>query len=147
MGQNIGTCVTALLSSVGTNKNAKRAALVHLSFNVIGTIVWLSVFCIIKVLFNPVLLSQPASLVGIAIAHSAFNILCTMLMLPLSSFLEKLVIFLVPDSKDAEDDKLVELDERLLTTPPIALKRCREVAADMFTCSAKALKNSLRLRH
>lgn len=144
MGQNIGTCVTALLSSVGTNKNAKRAALVHLSFNVIGTIVWLSVFCIIKVLFNPVLLSHPASLVGIAIAHSAFNILCTMLMLPLSSFLEKLVIFLVPDSKDAEDDKLVELDERLLTTPPIALKRCREVAADMFTCSAKALKNSLK---
>ena len=144
MGQNIGTCVTALLSSVGTNKNAKRAALVHLSFNVIGTIVWLSVFCIIKVLFNPVLLSQPASLVGIAIAHSAFNILCTMLMLPLSSFLEKLVIFLVPDSKDAKDDKLVELDERLLTTPPIALKRCREVAADMFTCSAKALKNSLK---
>lgn len=144
MGQNIGTCVTALLSSVGTNKNAKRAALVHLSFNVIGTIVWLSVFCIIKVLFNPVLLSQPASLVGIAIAHSAFNILCTMLMLPLSSFLEKLVIFLVPDSKDAEDDQLVELDERLLTTPPIALKRCREVAADMFTCSAKALKNSLK---
>ncbi|WP_273401100.1 Na/Pi cotransporter family protein [Traorella massiliensis] len=144
MGQNIGTCVTALLSSVGTNKNAKRAALVHLSFNVIGTIVWLSVFCIIKVLFNPVLLSQPASLVGIAVAHSAFNILCTMLMLPLSSFLEKLVIFLVPDSKDAEDDRLVELDERLLTTPPIALKRCREVAADMFTCSAKALKNSLK---
>ncbi len=144
MGQNIGTCVTALLSSVGTNKNAKRAALVHLSFNVIGTIVWLSVFCIIKVLFNPVLLSQPASLVGIAVAHSAFNILCTMLMLPLSSFLEKLVIFLVPDSKDAEDDQLVELDERLLTTPPIALKRCREVAADMFTCSAKALKNSLK---
>ena len=144
MGQNIGTCVTALLSSVGTNKNAKRAALVHLSFNVIGTIVWLSVFYIIKVLFNPVLLSQPASLVGIAVAHSAFNILCTMLMLPLSSFLEKLVIFLVPNSKDAEDDKLVELDERLLTTPPIALKRCREVAADMFTCSAKALKNSLK---
>ena len=106
MGQNIGTCVTALLSSVGTNKNAKRAALVHLSFNVIGTIVWLSVFCIIKVLFNPVLLSQPASLVGIAVAHSAFNI--------------------------------------LFTTPPIALKRCREVAADMFTCSAKALKNSLK---
>ena len=144
MGQNIGTCVTALLSSVGTNKNAKRAALVHLSFNVIGTIVWLSVFCIIKVLFNPVLLSQPASLVGIAVAHSAFNILCTMLMLPLSSFLEKFVIFLVPDSKDAEDDQLVELDERLLTTPPIALKRCREVAAHMFTCSGKALKNSLK---
>ncbi len=144
MGQNIGTCVTALLSSIGTNKNAKRAAMVHLSFNVIGTIVWLSVFCIVKAWFDPVLLNQPASLVGIAVAHSSFNILCTILMLPLSDFLEKLVIFLVPDNKDAEDDKLVELDERLLTTPPIALKRCREVAADMFTCSSKALKNSLK---
>ena len=75
MGQNIGTCVTALLSSIGTNKNAKRAAMVHLSFNVIGTIVWLSVFCIVKAWFNPVLLNQPASLVGIDVAHSSFNIL------------------------------------------------------------------------
>lgn len=90
MGQNIGTCVTALLSSLGTNKNAKRAAVVHLSFNVIGTVVWLSVFSIISAVFQPAILDASASYLGIAIAHSAFNVLCTILLLPMSSLLEKL---------------------------------------------------------
>jgi phosphate:Na+ symporter len=116
MGQNIGTCVTAMISSVGANKNAKRAALVHLSFNVIGTAVWLTVFCVIKVIFGPLLLEEAASLFGIAVAHSVFNLLCTLLMLPLSSFLEKLVIKLVPDSDVPEisaelDDHAVNLLE------------------------------------
>ena len=87
MGQNIGTCVTAILSSVGANKNAKRAAMVHLSFNTIGTAVWLSAFCLLRALFHPALLEEPASLWGIAVAHSVFNVLCTMLMLPLSGSL------------------------------------------------------------
>ena len=91
MGQNIGTCITALLSSFGTNKNAKRAALVHLSFNVIGTIVWLTVFCIVKAVVKPLLFDESASLAGIAVAHSAFNIMCTLLLLPMSSLLEKIV--------------------------------------------------------
>ena len=95
MGQNIGTCVTAMISSVGANKNAKRAALVHLSFNIIGTAVWLAVFCVLKALLRPVILDEPASRLGIAVAHSVFNVLCTLLMLPLSSFLEKLVTILV----------------------------------------------------
>jgi len=82
MGQNIGTCVTALLSSVGTNKNAKRAAIIHLAFNVIGTIVWLSVFSLITCLLRPAILDQSASYMGIAVCHSAFNILCTILLLP-----------------------------------------------------------------
>ena len=77
MGQNIGTCVTALISCVGTNKNAKRAAVVHLMFNVIGVAVLLTVFCIVKAIFAPALLNESASMAGIAIAHSAFNILCT----------------------------------------------------------------------
>lgn len=102
MGQNIGTCVTAMLSSVGANKNAKRAAMVHLSFNVIGTAVWLSVFCLVKALFGPAFLEQSASLLGIAVAHSIFNILCTLLMLPLSGFLEKLVNKIVPDTRKSE---------------------------------------------
>lgn len=127
MGQNIGTCVTAMISSVGANKNAKRAALVHLSFNIIGTAVWLAVFCVLKALLRPVILDEPASRLGIAVVHSVFNVLCTLLMLPLSSFLEKLVTILVPDDK--RSDAVAELDERLFATPSIALERCHTVAA------------------
>lgn len=141
MGQNIGTCVTAMISSVGANKNAKRAAMVHLSFNVIGTAVWLTVFCIVKAVFSPVLLNESASLFGIAAAHSAFNILCTALMLPLTDFLEKLVIKLIPDSKRQENK--TELDERLLATPSIALERCHEVASDMAKTAVSALSDGL----
>ena len=141
MGQNIGTCITAILSSIGANKNAKRAALVHLSFNVIGTAVWLGVFCLVKWLFTPALLNEGANLMGIAVAHSLFNVLCTILMLPLSNLLEKLVCTLVPDSKQPEAAS--ELDERLLTTPPVALERCKKVAADMANCSVNALEQGI----
>lgn len=141
MGQNIGTCVTALISSVGANKNAKRAAMVHLSFNVIGTVFWLIVFCIIKAIFSPLLLDESASLFGIAVLHSLFNVLCTLLMLPMSGLLEKLVNIIIPDAKQPET--LQELDERLLTTPAVALERCHEVSADMANCSMQALRDSL----
>ena len=90
MGQNIGTCITALLSSVGTTKNAKRAAMVHLMFNVIGTTAWLSVFALVQAIVKPALLNLPAEEYGIAIAHSIFNILCTLLLLPQTALLEKL---------------------------------------------------------
>ena len=143
MGQNIGTCITAILSSVGANKNAKRAALVHLSFNLIGTAVWLAVFCLVRAILHPVLLDAPASLLGIAVAHSAFNVLCTLLMLPLAGMLEKLVCRLVPDAKKPETE--TELDKRLLATPPIALARCREVTADMAVCAVGALKDALAI--
>ncbi len=145
MGQNIGTCVTAILSSVGTNKNAKRAALVHLSFNLIGTVVWLTVFCLVNLCLHPVFLDGPASLFGIAVVHSVFNCLCTVLMLPLSGFLEKLVIRLVPDGK--ESDTQSELDDRFLNTPSVALERCREVAEDMAKTAVKALKESMAVLH
>ncbi len=143
MGQNIGTCVTALISAVGANKNAKRAAMVHLSFNIIGTVVWLSVFCLVRRLFRLPLLDEPASLWGIAVAHSVFNVLCTVLMLPLPGFLERLVTALVPDAKQPET--FSELDERLFTTPAIALERCQTVAADMARTAVSALKGSLAL--
>ncbi len=141
MGQNIGTCVTAMLSSLGANKNAKRAALVHLSFNVIGTAVWLTVFSLVRGIFRPAFLEAPASLFGIAVAHSVFNILCTLLMLPLSGLLERLVIRLVPDAGQPEEQP--ELDERLLNTPPVALERCRGVAADMAREAVRALKEGM----
>lgn len=141
MGQNIGTCVTAMISSVGANKNAKRAALVHLSFNVIGTTVWLAVFCLIKGIFRPAILDASASLFSIAVAHSVFNILCTILMLPLSGFLEKLVTRLVPDAPHPEEQP--ELDDRLLNTPSVALERCRRVTADMARTAVDALKEGM----
>lgn len=141
MGQNIGTCITAMLSSIGANKNAKRAALVHLSFNVIGTIVWLAVYILINAFLRPAILDAAANSFGIAVAHSAFNILCTILLLPMAGMLEKLVTKLVPDSAKLEMSS--ELDERFLATPPIALERCRMLAVEMASCASGALGSSL----
>ena len=141
MGQNIGTCATALLSSVGTSKNAKRAALVHLGFNVIGAAVWMTVFCIIKAIFAPALLSQSANTMGIAVAHSVFNILCTALIFPLSGVLEKTVCKIIPDAKIPEKAK--ELDERLLGSPALALDQCRQILDRMAVSAGRALKASL----
>ena len=129
MGQNIGTCVTALISSVGANRNAKRAAVIHLSFNIIGTAVWLTVFSVLSLILKPAFLDSSASYLGIAVAHSIFNILCTLLLLPMSSLLEKLALKLVPDAKVKEEQS--ELDERLLITPSVALERCNSIAANM----------------
>lgn len=143
MGQNIGTCITAILSSFGTNKNAKRAAMVHLSFNVIGTVVLLSVFCAVKAIFNPAILGETANHAGIAIAHSAFNILCTCMLFPASSLLEKLAYKLVPDSKGDTPEKTEQLDERLLSTPSVAIGRCHEIALEMANTSVTALYESL----
>lgn len=142
MGQNIGTCVTALLSSFGTNKNAKRAAIVHLSFNVIGTVAWLTVFTILSKIFQPALLQTGASYFGIAVCHSAFNILCTALLLPMSGLLEKLACLLVPEGK--ETTKVVELDERLLATPSIALGQCKKVVLRMAEETVAGVQKSLQ---
>ena len=143
MGQNIGTCVTALLSSVGTNKNAKRAAVVHLMFNVIGVVVLLAVFCSVKAVFAPALLQAPATMYGIAVAHSCFNVVCTALLLPCGGLLEKLAVRLVPDGPQEKAEQPVELDERLLATPPLALQQCRAVAEEMAACAAEALNRGL----
>ena len=141
MGQNIGTCVTALISSVGTSRSAKRAAVVHLSFNVIGTIVWLTVFCIVRAVAAPAILGESATMYGIAIVHSAFNIACTAILLPVSGLLEKLAIRLVPDGKKKEVE--VTLDERLLATPPLALEQCSVVTEDMAYYAAGAMKKAI----
>ena len=142
MGQNIGTCVTAMISSVGTNKNAQRAAVVHLMFNVIGVIMLLSIFCIVRAAFAPAILDAQATMYGIAIVHSVFNILCTAMLLPAGDLLEKLSIRLVPDGKSSET-RAVELDERLLATPSLALSRSRAVASEMAEIAVRALKNSM----
>jgi len=142
MGQNIGTCVTALLSSVGANRNARRAAMVHLMFNIIGTVVLLAVFSILRITVDIPLLTQAADPMGIAVCHSVFNVACTALLLPLGGLLEKLVCRLVPDAKQPRGEK--ELDERLLTVPSVALERCRAVTLTMAQCAGEALKSSIR---
>nr|WP_296486738.1 Na/Pi cotransporter family protein [uncultured Acetatifactor sp.] len=143
MGQNIGTCVTAILSSVGANKNAKRAATVHLSFNCIGTVVWLLVFWAVKAFFRPALLDEPATLFGIAAVHTVFNLLCLLLMLPLSGALERLVTRIVPDEKRPEEYS--ELDERLFAAPSIALERGHKVAGDMAEIAVFSLKEGIAM--
>ncbi|MBE6848385.1 MAG: Na/Pi cotransporter family protein [Ruminococcus sp.] len=143
MGQNIGTCATALLSSVGTNKNARRAAFVHLFFNIIGTVILLTVFSIVTAILKPVILDESATYMGIAVCHSVFNVVCTALLLPMSGLLEKLVYKLVPEDKKTEETPL--LDERLLVTPPIALEQCEHRAGDLANFAATAIRDSLSL--
>lgn len=140
MGQNIGTCITAMLSSIGANKNAHRAALVHLCFNIIGTVSLLIVFCVVKAVFTIPLLGQTIDQMGIAVVHSAFNILCTAMLFPASSLLEKLVCRLVPDGP--EQEKVVELDPRLMATPPLALERCHDLTVEMNTMAVSGLMNA-----
>ena len=137
MGQNIGTCVTAMLSSVGTTKNAKRTAIVHLMFNVIGTVVCLTVYMIATAIVDFAILDESANHFTISVCHTIFNVACTALLLPSGKLLEKLVCKLVPDSKVAEE--AAELDERLLGTPSIALERCRETTAKMADVAAKTI--------
>lgn len=142
MGQNIGTCVTALISSVGTNRNARRASIVHLSFNIIGTVILLTVFCLANAFFDITLFSQEANEVSIAIAHTIFNVLCTLIMLPAAGLLEKLSRKLIPDGKDEETEEIM-LDERLMGTPSIAIERCRVMTEEMAEVSMKALRLSI----
>ena len=142
MGQNIGTCVTCLLSSIGTNKNARRAAVVHLLFNTIGTVVILTLFCIIKTFVYIPLLSEQASMFGIALTHSIFNVLCVMILLPMSALLEKLALRIIPDDKIKE--KYDELDTRLFVTPTLALAQAKSSLSDMADTSRKAITMALR---
>lgn len=144
MGQNIGTCVTALLSSFGSNKNGKRVAVVHLSFNIIGTIICLLIFSLISGIFKPVILDNTATHMGIALAHSAFNIICTAILYPASALLEKLAYKFVPQTEDEKEEK-IEIDERLLATPSIALTQCNTLVVKMAQITLAAYKDSLSL--
>jgi len=147
MGQNIGTCVTALISSVGTSRNARRASVVHLSFNIIGTVVMLTLFTLARHVFDlSDFVNSMASESGIAVAHTAFNILCTAVLLPASGLLEKLSYKIVPEAKNAEQlEDHIQLDERLMTTPSVALEQCRLLTGDMAGIASSALKLSAEM--
>lgn len=143
MGQNIGTTVTALLSSIGTNKNARRAAIVHLYFNIIGTVIFLTLYSIVMYVFRPAVLGQTANHVTIAITHTAFNICCTAILLPFSGLLEKLAYKTIKD--DNEQEKTLLLDTRLFSTPAIAINQSKTVAKEMAKITLAAFKQSLIL--
>ena len=129
MGQNIGTCVSALISSVGANKNAKRAAFIHLYFNVIAAAMELVIFYVVKLLVPLDILGEAATPFTVAVIHTGFKIVALALLMPVSKQLEKLACLTVRDTKEKEKDEL--LDERLLITPPVAIQRCKDVAKDM----------------
>ena len=146
MGQNIGTCVTALLSAIGASKNAKRAALVHLYFNLIGTIIFMAVFYAIHAVFPFAFMENPANAAGIAVIHTAFNLIATAILLPFSSMLEKLAILTVRDDKQAEPmDDFRLLDERFLATPAFAVEQCRVVACRMAELTRESIFEAIDL--
>lgn len=142
MGQNIGTCVTALISSVGANKNAKRTAFVHLMFNVFGSLFVLVLFSVWKYAFKPEILDTPATAFSIAVFHTIFNVLCVALLMPNAKLLEKLAIKFIKDNDEEPETKEI-LDSRLLATPTLALQQCYSVAMNMAKCSVRAIGKSI----
>ena len=145
MGQNIGTCVTALISSVGANKNARRAAMVHLYFNIIGVTVFLAGFYGLNAVVHFDFVNETIAAWGIAVVHSAFNIAATLILLPFANGLEKLAILTIPD--DAEKESFALLDERLLNTPAVAVARARSATADMAELARVGVMQAMSLTH
>lgn len=145
LGQNIGSCVTALISSVGANKPAKRVAFVHLYFNVIGTVVFLSIFYLLNAFISMPFMEESLNAVGIAVIHTGFNVLATALFLPFTKQLEKLACLTVRD--DSNDEKLTPmlLDERLLKTPSVAIEQCHNVCIRMARLTQETLKMSMEV--
>ena len=145
MGQNIGTCVTALISSVGANKNARRAAMVHLYFNIIGVSIFLVGFYGLNTVCHFAFVNTTIEAWGIAVVHSVFNIVATLVLLPFASLLEKLAILTIPD--DAEKESFALLDERLLNTPAVAVERARAATADMAELARVGVVQAMSLTH
>ncbi|MBO5727596.1 MAG: Na/Pi cotransporter family protein [Oscillospiraceae bacterium] len=142
LGQNIGTCVTAMLSSVGTNRNARRAAAVHLYFNIIGTTIFLCLFYLLNALIRFPFYSLPIDELGIAQVHTVFNITCTVVMLPLSRALEKLACLTIRD-EPGKQDQFQLLDERLMVTPSIAIRQCKILAMDMTALARESVTKAM----
>lgn len=143
MGQNIGTCITALLSSVGATKNAKRTALVHLYFNVIGTVVFMLIFYGLHVIVDFAFLDYVAGPAGIALIHSLFNIVATALLLPFAGGLEKLALLSVRKDDSEIQDEFANLDLRFIDTPAIALEQCKTSADVMASLVLENMEEAL----
>lgn len=148
MGQNIGTCITALLSSVGASRNAKRAALVHLYFNLIGTTVFMAAFYLSDAVFDFAFMDKAANAAGIAVVHSIFNIIATVLLLPFSQSLVKLACLTIKEDEvvtEEQEENRPLLDVRFLDKPAFAIEQCRHVAVDMSEIAKEALLEAVGL--
>lgn len=149
MGQNIGTCVTALISSIGANKNAKRAALIHLYFNLIGTIIFMAGFYAIDAVIGFSFMGKQATELGIAVVHTAFNVIATVLLLPFSKGLVKLACLTVRDEAvpetNAADKDFMLLDYRFLDKPSFAIEQCKHVSVEMAGISKKSIMLAISL--
>lgn len=143
MGQNIGTCVTALISSIGVNKNAKRVAIVHISFNVLGTVICLSLFYGLNAIFKFAFVDYAVTPVSIAFCHSVFNVLTTLILLPFSKFLVRLAELMVRDK--SSEVKYSVIDERLLRSPSFAVAECHSMAIRMCRLASQNLLDSVNL--
>ena len=150
MGQNIGTCITAMLSSVGATKNAKRAAVVHLYFNIVGTIAFMGVFYLLNTFLHFSFINDVAGPAGIAVIHSAFNVIATVVLLPFGDVLVKMACATIRDTKEEkaiseEDQEFMILESRLLSNPGIAIEQSKTAAKKMAEQSQNALKLSFGL--
>ncbi|MDR1822182.1 MAG: Na/Pi symporter, partial [Oscillospiraceae bacterium] len=144
MGQNIGTCVTALISSIGVSKPAKRVAVVHIMFNVVGTLIYFVVIYGLNLIFRFAFLDNAISPFAIAIFHSIFNITVTAIIFPFAGLLEKLALFMVRD-KQKDSTAALLLDERLLASPSLALTSCRDIILKMCDSAKAAVTEALAL--
>ena len=147
MGQNIGTCVTSIISSVGANSNARRAAMIHLYFNLIGTMLFMMVFYTVNSFAEFAFLNESASAAGIAVIHSLFNIGATIILFPLSDLLVKLAEITIPDGKITEVaiTEVVSIDERFISRPAFAMELCRGKVREMARLSKNAIELSLEV--
>ena len=144
MGQNIGTCVTALISSIGANTQAKRVAVMHVSINVLGTIIWLPLLTLTNAIFHFAFMNQTVTPFTIAIFHSIFNILTTAILMPFSKYILKLAVWVVKDKKTAaqsgEMPDVPFLDERLLSTPSVAIQECNNETNKMLDLARENIR-------
>lgn len=147
MGQNIGTCISAVLSAIGVNTNARRVAAVHIAFNVIGTIIFMVVYQIINAIWSIPIFKESINPFGIAVLHSIFNIATTIMLFPFTKFLERIAVLTVPDDKNKKEQEVI-IDERLLLSPTFAIGECTRLTAEMakvveynFINSTKMLKS------
>ncbi len=143
MGQNIGTCVSAMISSVGTGKNARRAAVIHLSFNIIATLVILPLFYLLNYFIDFAFMDVPANYVTIAVVHTSFKLVALAIITPFAKYLEKLATLVVRDDKKSEEAKL--LDERFYTVPSVAIERSKTVAVTMADVAFKSIRDALKM--
>ncbi len=143
MGQNIGTCVTALISSIGVTKNAKKVAVIHAAFNLIGTAVCLAIYCASNAIWHFSFVDKAVDAVGIAVIHTAFNVFTTVLLLPFTGQLERLANRILPETSQKAAGSIGLVDKRLLATPSVAIAECNNITSRMSVLAADTLRSAI----